>query len=141
LAVWSIHKHVPEVAARYPATGHRLEAGWLSTPIYRHVHHEGFAPDAPAWEFASTGPLSDANGALAWIVFERDRERFTREFRELELARYQPHTPLMYWLSGGLKWWSLVPGFGVGAMGRLDRALARVSPQLCSFVDVELVRR
>lgn len=115
--------------------------GWLSTPIFRWVHHEGFAPESSTWEFASSGPLSDANGALAWIVFERDRERFVREFPELELVRYAPHSPLRYWLSGGLKWWSLIPRFGVAAATRLDRALERVSPRLCSFVDIELARR
>jgi SAM-dependent methyltransferase len=115
--------------------------GWLSTPIFRYVHHEGFAPDAASWTFASSGPLSSANGALAWIVFERDRARFDREFPELELARFAPHTPLLYWLSGGLKSWSLIPGFGVAPAARLDRALARLSPGACSFVDIELVRR
>lgn len=115
--------------------------GWLSTPIFRYLHHEGFAPEAAQWEFASRGPLRDANGALAWIVFERDAARFAREFPALERVAFTPHTPLRYWLSGGLKWWSLVPGPAVPVATRLDHALARLSPQLCSFVDIELRRR
>src|SRR5262245_49503778 len=49
--------------------------------IYTHLHHEPFHPEASTWEFSSTGPLSGANGALPWILFERDREIFEREFR------------------------------------------------------------
>lgn len=148
----NVFHHIPDCAAflreasRCLAPGGRVfivdqYPGWLSTPIYRYVHHEGFAPDAPEWQFASSGPLSDANGALAWIVFERDAERFRREFPTLDLVRFAPHSPLRYWLSGGLKWWSLIPSFGVRTAARVDHALARVSPKLCSFVDVELVRR
>ena len=147
----NVFHHIPDCAAflreasRCLAPGGRVfmvdqYPSWLSTPIYRWVHHEGFAPEAPEWQFESSGPLADANGALAWIVFERDRERFVREFPALELVRFEPHTPLRYWLSGGLKWWSLIPSFAVHAATRLDRALERVSPRLCSFVDVELRR-
>jgi SAM-dependent methyltransferase len=148
----NVFHHIPDAAAflreasRCLVPGGRIfmvdqYPGWLSTPIFRHAHHEGFAPEAPDWAFPSTGPLSGANGALAWIVFERDRDRFAREFPTLERVTFAPHTPLGYWLSGGLKWWSLVPGFAIGAAGRVDRALAKLSPRLCSFVDIELVRR
>jgi hypothetical protein len=37
-------------------------------------------PDAADWSFPAVGPLSGANGALPWILFERDRARFEREF-------------------------------------------------------------
>ena len=79
--------------------------------------------------------------ALAWMVFERDRERLAREFPGLELVRYRPHSPLRYFLAGGLKSWSLLPGRAFGAATALDRALTRLSPRFGSFVDVELVRR
>jgi SAM-dependent methyltransferase len=148
----NVFHHIPDCAAflreasRCLVPGGRVfmvdqYPGWLSTPIFRYAHHEGFAPDAADWAFPSSGPLSDANGALAWIVFERDRDRFAREFPSLEVTRFAPHTPLRYWLSGGLKWWSLIPGFAVGAAARVDHALARVSPRSCSFVDIELRRR
>ena len=148
----NVFHHIPDCAAflreasRCLVPGGRLflvdqYPSWLSTPIFRYLHHEGFAPEAADWAFPSSGPLSDANGALAWIVFERDRERLAREFPDLEVVRFVPHTPLRYWLSGGLKAWSLIPGFAVDAATRIDHALARVSPRLCSFVDVEIVRR
>ena len=114
--------------------------GWISTPILKHAHHEPFVPDASEWRFASSGPLSGANGALAWIVFHRDREKFRAEFPGLRLERFEPGTPLRYWVSGGLKKWSLLPGWAFGAASMLDRGLTAITPRLASFVDIELVR-
>jgi SAM-dependent methyltransferase len=79
--------------------------------IFRNFHHEPFDPDARAWEFASSGPLSGANGALPWIVFERDRAIFEREFPDLHIEAIQLHTPLVYLLSGGFSFPTIVPNF------------------------------
>jgi SAM-dependent methyltransferase len=133
-------------AERCLAPGGRLlivdqHPGTLSTPIFRHLHHEPFRPEATEWAFETTGPLSGANGALAWMVFRRDAERFKALFPGLALERYQPHTPLRYWLAGGLKAWSLAPGWAFPLATWLDRALVGLSDRLASFVDVELVRR
>ncbi len=117
---------------------------WPGIPgrfVLRHLHHEPFDDGAARWSFPSTGPLSDANGALPWIVFERDAARFAREHPLLEVVRREPHTALRYWLSGGLKRWSLVPGPMVPVATALDEALRRLSPRYASFVDVELLRR
>src|SRR5262249_50646717 len=51
-----------------------------SAVVYRNLHHEPFQPDASTWEFPTTGPLSGANGALPWMIFERDRTQFALEF-------------------------------------------------------------
>jgi SAM-dependent methyltransferase len=114
--------------------------GWISTPILRHLHHEPCDPGAERWAFASSGPLSGANGALAWIVFERDRALFQRRFPRLEIASFRPHSPLRYFLAGGLKGWSLLPGAAFPLATALDAALSRWSPRWCSFLDVELLR-
>src|SRR5262249_27328163 len=115
--------------------------GWISTPIYRYMHHEPFRTDARDWRFESTGPLSGANGALAWIVFRRHGPRFDALFQGFELVRYAPHTPFRYWLAGGLKHWSLAPGWTFGMATALDRILAAMAPETSSFVDVELRKR
>jgi SAM-dependent methyltransferase len=114
--------------------------GWISTPILRWLHHEPCDPQAREWAFASQGPLSGANGALAWIVFERDRARFEARFPQLAIASVRTHSPLRYFLAGGLKPWSLLPGAAFPLASALDRALTRLSPRLGSFLDVELVR-
>jgi len=114
--------------------------GWISGPILAHAHHEPFDRDAREWRFDSQGPLRSANGALTWIVFRRDRELFEMRHPRLHLVRYEPHTPLRYFMAGGLKRWSLLPGWAFPLASALDRALLLLSPQLGSFVDVELVR-
>src|SRR5690606_32755936 len=85
--------------------------GWISTPILKYAHHEPFNTEARTWSFESTGPLSGANGALAWIVFQLDLEEFRKKFPELQILQYRPHSPLRYWLTGGLKKWCLLPGW------------------------------
>lgn len=143
--------HMPDVEAffrealRCLVPGGRIflvdqQLGWISTPILRHLHHEPCDPHAERWSFASSGPLSGANGALAWIVFLRDRALFERRFPQLRIAALRPHSPLRYFLAGGLKGWSLLPGAAFPLASALDAALVRASPRFGSFLDVELVR-
>jgi len=115
--------------------------GWISTWILKYGGHEPFSPESEEWSFDSSGPVSGANGALAWIVFRRDIERFSKLCPTLRLERYEPHTPLRYWISGGLKFWALTPGWSFGMMTSVDRVLTRIHPDLGSFVDIELVKR
>jgi SAM-dependent methyltransferase len=114
--------------------------GWISTPILKHAHHEPFRPEAQEWAFPSTGPLSDANGALAWIVFQRDVGTFEKKYPRLRLEAYRPHSPVRYWVSGGLCRWSLLPGWAFGFASGLDKALLWLSPDFGSFVDIELFK-
>ena len=115
--------------------------GLFAKPILRRLHHEHFDAEAAEWRFDSSGPLSGANGALAWIVFCRDRARFETRCAGLELVRYETHSPLRYWLAGGLKSWSLLPGWAFGAATQLDRALTWLTPELGSFCAIEVLRR
>jgi SAM-dependent methyltransferase len=134
-----------EEAARCLVPGGRLliidqHRGYISRPILRHFHHEHYDDRAVEWRFNSTGPLSGANGALAWIVFVRDREKFERRRPELRVVRYQPIMPLRYWLSGGLRCWNLLPGFLEHAGRALDRGLLLLAGDFGSFVVIELLR-
>lgn len=82
--------------------------------IYPRFHHEPFNPDMAGWEFPSRGPLSGSNQALPWIIFERDREKFYREFPELKILKIRPMMPFRYLLSGGVSLRSLMPGWSSG---------------------------
>ncbi len=79
--------------------------------IYSNFHHEAFEP-GEGWGLPQTGgPLSCANGALPWIVFVRDRKKFSAEFPELKIRLIEPHTPFRYLVSGGVSMRQLLPSF------------------------------
>lgn len=77
--------------------------------VYTRLHHEPFIPNAPRWEFESTGRLSGANGALPWIIFERDRQIFELEFHQLEILDVGLTMPFRYLVSGGFSRIALMP--------------------------------
>lgn len=147
----NVFHHIPNVVAflgeveRTLVPGGRVlivdqYPGVVSRWILKFIHHEAFDERTERWDFPSDGPLSGANGALPWIVFERDLDRFQREFVSLQVERYEPHTPFWYWLAGGLKSWSLLPPRLFRAARTLDDGLIRMSPRWASFVDIELVK-
>jgi SAM-dependent methyltransferase len=77
--------------------------------IYNVLHHEPYDPSAPDWTIKGSGPLSDANIAIPWIVFKRDYAKFQQQFPELVLTKYTYHTPFRYLLSGGVSRPSFLP--------------------------------
>jgi SAM-dependent methyltransferase len=54
--------------------------------IYKNFHHEPFNVNSD-WRIPQKGPLSGANGALPWIVFERDIALFHTKFPKLKLKK------------------------------------------------------
>lgn len=79
--------------------------------IYRNFHHENFDPKAKVWKFQTSGPLSGANGALPWIIFDRDYQLFKDKFSVLIKKSIKLHTPFTYLISGGLSFKSIFPGW------------------------------
>lgn len=78
--------------------------------VYTHLHSEPFAPKN-GWTTPKTGPLSGANGALPWIVFERDRAVFERDHAQWQIKAIERLMPISYLLSGGVSMRSLAPGW------------------------------
>ena len=109
--------------------------------IYRHFHHEPFNPDAETWGFAPMGPLSGANMAIPWIVFERDRGRFAAEFPDLQVKQIRPLMPFRYLVSGGVTMRSLMPGFTEKAWRSLEQLLEPQMSHLGLFAFIQIVRR
>lgn len=108
--------------------------------VYTHFHHEPFDPEAPDWSFAADGPLSSANGALPWIIFDRDREKFRAEFPGLVVERVCPLMPFRYLVSGGVAMRSLMPGFTHSMWASLERALDAQMSRLGMFAAVSVVK-
>jgi SAM-dependent methyltransferase len=107
--------------------------------IYKNFHHEPFYPDG-GWSIPLSGPLSGANGALPWIVFERDYEIFKKKFPELEIENIEYINPLTYLFSGGVSHRQFAPSFLFPGIRLLDRILPKISPQLSMFMLVKVVK-
>jgi len=93
---------------------------WWSRQIYGRFHHEPCDPTAKEWEFPSTGPLSSANEALAWICLVRDRSLFESQFPGLNIEKIEPILALRYMLSGGVAMHTLLPEFAYRPLGWLE---------------------
>ncbi|MBW8015907.1 MAG: class I SAM-dependent methyltransferase [Planctomycetes bacterium] len=108
--------------------------------IYKNFHHEDFNPQAD-WNLSVSGPLSQANGALPWIIFNRDRKKFCDLFPELEIAEIKNHTPIRYLLSGGLTLRQLVPSWTYGFFKTVEYLASPVSSITGMFQTIEIIKR
>ena len=109
--------------------------------IYKRFHPEPFEQESPDWEFNHSGPLSSANGANPWIIFKRDRERFHREFRELQILSITPMMPFRYFVSGGVSLRSLMPGPAYIFWRLIERAIHPWMNRMAMFAQIILLRR
>ena len=117
---------------------------WVSTwsrVIWTHLHHEPFDPDAKDWTFPSTGPLSSANSALPWIIFQRDRQEFEAKFPKLKIQTVQPFMPFRYLVSGGVSMRQLMPEFMFTSWRRLESWFGAWPNRWPMFAFIHLTRR
>jgi SAM-dependent methyltransferase len=86
--------------------------GPLAARFYERVFEtETFDRTQREWT-SDASVMDNANQALSWIVFERDRERFERTFPGLEIVEQRRlHNHVRYLLSGGLNFRQLAPTF------------------------------
>jgi SAM-dependent methyltransferase len=110
---------------------------FFSRPIYKYLHHEPFDPRA-GWEIPESGPLSNANGALPYIVFIRDRALFIESFPNLTIESVEFIHPLLYLISGGLSRKQIFPDFSFRFFNGLDRFLSKLSPQFSMFMVIKI---
>ncbi len=111
-----------------------------STQVFQRLHHEPFQPHAETWEFPSSGPLSGANGALPWIMFERDRSVFEQEFPEWRIRTIRPIMPFRYLVSGGVSLRQLMPAWSFNLWLGLERALSPWMHRLAMFANIVLMK-
>ena len=141
--------HIPNVAAFFSEASRCLRPGgaiamiepWnslWSRFIYQNLHHEPFDPQSADWTFPATGPLSSSNGALPWIVFERDRNRFESEFPNLRLRSIKPMMPLRFLLSGGVSMKSFMPSQATPIWRAIERSLEPAINHLAMFAFIEI---
>lgn len=109
---------------------------WVTTWssfVYNRLHHEPFEPNAKSWKFDSTGPLSSANGALPWIVFQRDRKRFENQFPTFRVEKIRLLMPFTYLLSGGVSMRCLVPNSSFQLCKFVEQTLTPIFPLAAMF--------
>jgi SAM-dependent methyltransferase len=110
---------------------------WWGRLIYKNFHHEPFNP-AGDWTIPASGPLSGANGALPWIVFERDNSIFRMKFPNLKIETIQYRNPLLYLVSGGVSFRQLLPDFMFPMMNKIDHILPKLSKQMSMFQLIKI---
>ena len=141
--------HLPDVAAFFSDAVKRIKTGGViimiepwSTPwsrfVYRHLHHEPFDPYVRDWKLPKGGPLSQANSALPWIIFERDRDRFEYEMPRLYVQEINLDFPLCYLLSGGVSFRSMVPGNIYSAVRKIENLILPWKNSLAMFAKIIL---
>ena len=109
-----------------------------SNLIFSKLHHEPFNPKARDWSFSTTGPLSGANGALPWIVFQRDKTLFEKQFPDLFIKDIKLSMPLRYLLSGGISKRSLMPGWSFSFWCMLENIFSFAINQTAMFALINL---
>lgn len=114
-------------------------SAWSSI-IYRYFHHEPFHPESTEWEIPFSGPLSGANEAMAWMIFERDRALFEQEFPEWRIQRVKPEMPFRYLVSGGVSMRSLVPARSFRLFRWIEGRLEPWMRKWAMFAEIILVR-
>ena len=143
--------HIPNVRCFLSEASRCLRIGgkvlmiepWVtpwSRIVYTYLHHEPFDAEVKDWSFSSSGPLSDANIAIPWMVFKRDRQTFESEFPELRILEIKPFLPFRYVVSGGLALRNIVPGFTSPLWVGLERIVEPWMQRLGMYAFISLVR-
>jgi SAM-dependent methyltransferase len=147
-----VFHHIPDVD-RFLAEARRtlVPGGVVSmidvphTPFarffFRHFHPEPYDDRARGWSFDQSDSMLDANQALTWIVFVRDRERLHQRHPDLELERAEYLPWLSYLVSGGVTRRNLVPDRLVPLVRAADRWLAPTEPLMALHWHLTLRKR
>jgi SAM-dependent methyltransferase len=151
IAMVDVLHHLPDCRRFFAGAARAVRPGgaivavepWVSAwsrLVLGHAHHEPFRPEAAEWEFPAKGPLSGANQALPWILFERDRAAFEREFPEWRVARVRPFMPLRYIASGGVGLRSLAPSWSFRPLASLERLSTPFMRAVAMFAEIVVER-
>lgn len=109
----------------------------LSYLVYKYIHYEAFDANSK-WKIMGSGRMTGANTALPWIVFNRDREIFKKNFPNLEISRVKIHTPFSYILSGGVSKYQLVPSSAFSLIRKIEKKIAPINNFIGMFATIEL---
>ncbi len=106
----------------------------FSRLFFKYIHHEQFDEKKDKWKVDGEGRLADANNAMPWIIFIRDREKFLTKYPDLEIIQINKHTPFRWFLSGGLSYRQLVPSASFGFFTKIDKLFQNISGSFMTIV-------
>lgn len=144
--------HIPDCSAFFKEAQRTLKPGGkivmiepantlFSRFIYKNFHHENFDPRSEEWTFQTSGPLSGANGALPWIIFNRDYNLFQQKFELLKKKSIRLHTPLAYLVSGGLTYKSILPGWSYKLFSFFEMLLMPFNRWFSMFQTIIILKK
>lgn len=117
--------------------------GFFSSFLHKYMHKdEHFNKAATDWISKNAGPLSGANQALSYIVFERDIDLFNKKYTgtlQIERKEYCINS-IRYLLSGGLNFRQLVPSFLLPLVRLIEYAFMPIS-RLWSLHQIILIKK
>lgn len=105
--------------------------------VYKRFHHEPF-DEKGGREINPGNPLSNSNQALPYIYFERDIEKFKKDFPHLKINSVKYHSPFLYVLSGGVSRSAMLPYFMYPLAKGFEWVLSPLSKQLGLFCTIEI---
>lgn len=105
--------------------------------VYQNFHHEEFNPGAK-WKLLKKGRLSSANGALPWIIFNRDYLVFKKKFPGFQIIKIFAHTPFRYIISGGLSHRQLGPDFSYPLCKLIENVCSPLNNWIGMFATIEI---
>lgn len=118
--------------------------GALARVLYKRLFRsESYDPDAPNWSYCVDRVTHEKlpNQALSYVVFFRDRTKFTTMFPDLEMVctAILPNY-LRYLLSGGLNFRQVIPSFLAPLLRKVELASPRLTRGL-GLHHVVVIRR
>lgn len=103
--------------------------------------HEYYDGSVAEWKNGTTSRMSDANNALPWIIFERERERFARELLGLKLLSIHRHTFIAYYATGGLSYRPFAPGMALPVIRAVERLCQMMIPSLGTMMTIDVQKQ
>lgn len=104
-------------------------------------HYEYFDDTVEGWVNSEANSMTNANLAIPWVIFFRDRALFEKRFPRLSLKRVRYHTFLAYFISGGMTYKPFLPRFCVPLVNAMEYLFTPFMRVLGTTMTVELVKR
>ncbi len=108
--------------------------------LYTHFHSETFDTKS-GWTIKGSGRMSDANGAIPWIIFIRDRSLFDKKFPNLKIKNIQYHSPFAYLISGGVSKFQPYNNFNYQKFKKFEAFIEKLNPLLAMFMTIVIEKK